>query len=63
MHIWTTIQVVAILGLGAVKFTKGSLTFPLLLLLLVPFRLKLMPYMFTEKEITHVSFYSTFSAN
>lgn len=55
MHLFTFIQLLAIAALWAIKSTQAALAFPFILILLVPVRLVLLKYMFTEKELSVVS--------
>ncbi|ELT89578.1 hypothetical protein CAPTEDRAFT_221709 [Capitella teleta] len=52
MHIYTFVQLLAIGVLWAVKSTQAALAFPFILIILVPVRLGLLKYIFTEKELS-----------
>ena len=55
MHLFTFIEVFFVLLMGAVKFTKASICFPFILMMMMPLRFKILPFMFTPKERSHVS--------
>ncbi len=55
MHVFTGIQVLALVILWVVKSTQASLAFPFLLILLVPVRRYLLPKFYTKKELKAVS--------
>lgn len=50
MHLFTVIQLVLLVLLLIIKSTAASLAFPLFVILLIPLRLKIMPYIFTHSE-------------
>lgn len=51
MHLYTFTQLSLLIVLWIVKSTEAALAFPFLLILLVPVRLKLLTYIFTDKEL------------
>uniref|UniRef100_A0A0L8HDC4 Anion exchange protein n=2 Tax=Octopus bimaculoides TaxID=37653 RepID=A0A0L8HDC4_OCTBM len=51
MHLYTLTQLSLLVVLWVVKSTEAALAFPFLLILLVPLRLKLLTFIFTEKEL------------
>lgn len=51
MHLYTFTQLSLLVVLWVVKSTEAALAFPFLLILLVPLRLKLLTFIFTEKEL------------
>jgi hypothetical protein len=55
-HMYTFIQVIAAGLLITIKITKFAFLFPFILVLLVPFRIWCLPYIFTERELTEVDF-------
>ena len=54
MHLYTFLQVLCLAVLWAVKSTQAALSFPFFLLLLIPVRLKLLTFIFTEQEFMQV---------
>ena len=54
MHLFTLIQVFAMAALWAVKLSPAALAFPFVLILLVPVRLFLFKYLFSEQELEQV---------
>ena len=54
MHLFTVIQVFAMAALWAVKLSPAALAFPFVLILLVPVRLFLFKYLFSEQELEQV---------
>ena len=63
-NLFTIIQLLCLGILWVVKLTPAAMAFPLVLLLLIPLRLKLLPFMFSEDDLkrvdTHVAFFSTY---
>ena len=55
-NIYTCIQVIAASLLIAIKITSFAFLFPLILVLLVPFRKSCLPFIFTDDELTQVDF-------
>ena len=53
---YTFIQVIAAGLLITIKITNFAFLFPLILVLLVPFRKWCLPFIFTERELTEVDF-------
>ncbi|CAH1788172.1 unnamed protein product [Owenia fusiformis] len=51
MHLYTCVQLLSLAALWVVKSTEAALAFPFVLILTVPLRLKLLKYIFTEKEL------------
>lgn len=58
MHKFTLIQLTCLLFLIVIKSTDAALAFPFLLILLVPFRLKIMPKFFDSADLAQVKSYS-----
>ena len=54
MHLYTIIQLIILAALWAVKSTKGSLGFPFLLILCIPFRKFILPFIFKKEELHQV---------
>ena len=54
MHAFTIIQLICLGILWAVKSTPAALAFPFFLVLLVPLRLFIFRYIFTEQELAEV---------
>jgi hypothetical protein len=57
MHLFTIIQVVLLVCLLIIKSTTAALAFPLFVILLVPLRMKVLPRVFTEKELHEVMYH------
>ena len=57
MHLFTVIQVVLLVCLLIIKSTAAALAFPLFVILLVPLRMKVLPRVFTEKELHEVMYH------
>lgn len=55
MHLFTFLQVLWLVILWIVKSTAASLGFPFFLLMMIPFRLFLLKFMFEKKELAAVS--------
>jgi hypothetical protein len=55
---YTFIQVIAAGLLITIKITNFAFLFPLILVLLVPFRKWCLPFIFTERELTEVDLFS-----
>ncbi|CAF4281539.1 unnamed protein product, partial [Rotaria sp. Silwood2] len=53
-HIYTFIQVIAACLLITIKMTNFAFLFPLILILLVPFRKMCLPFIFTERELSEL---------
>uniref|UniRef100_A0A0B7ASM1 Bicarbonate transporter-like transmembrane domain-containing protein n=1 Tax=Arion vulgaris TaxID=1028688 RepID=A0A0B7ASM1_9EUPU len=54
MHKFTLIQLTCLLCLIVIKSTAASLAFPFMLILLVPFRLKVMPSFFDNTDLSQL---------
>lgn len=65
MHLFTVIQIFWLSLLWGVKYTPLALTFPFILLILVPFRFFVLKRMFSPDELSAVSCHSLvqFSCN
>jgi hypothetical protein len=59
-YTYTFIQLIAAGLLIAIKVTSVAFLFPFILVLLVPFRKWCLPFVFTERELNEVKFYSSF---
>jgi hypothetical protein len=55
MHLFTIIQLAALVVLFVVKFTPAALAIPFLLILLIPLRRFILPRLFTPVELNCVS--------
>lgn len=55
MHLFTTIQLISLAVLWAVMSTVASLAFPFVLILTIPVRMYLLPWIFTKREMQCVS--------
>lgn len=51
MNIFTVLQLIFLVLLWIVKSTAAFFAFPFFVILLIPIRFKLMPFVFTEKEL------------
>ena len=63
MHLYTIIQLIILAALWTVKSTKGSLGFPFLLILCIPFRKFILPYIFKKEELDQVRIFFARSPN
>lgn len=54
IHAFTVIQLLGLALLFVVKRSPAALGFPLIILLMVPVRLYLLPYMYTERELAYL---------
>lgn len=52
MHIFTSVQILMLVILWVVKQSPAALCFPFVLMLLIPIRLYLLPYVFTNPELS-----------
>uniref|UniRef100_A0A8C5D883 Bicarbonate transporter-like transmembrane domain-containing protein n=1 Tax=Gouania willdenowi TaxID=441366 RepID=A0A8C5D883_GOUWI len=55
MHLFTIVQGVCLSILGGVMATAAALAFPFVLLLTIPVRMLLLPWIFTQQELQTVS--------
>lgn len=54
MNAYTLVQLMCLAVLWVVKSTKAALAFPFVLMLIIPMRLFVMPYLFTKQELAEV---------
>jgi hypothetical protein len=54
MNAYTVVQLLCLAVLWVVKSTKAALAFPFVLMLMIPTRLLVLPYLFTKQELTEV---------
>ena len=59
MHLFTLVQIVCLVALWIVKSTPAVLGFPFVLLLTIPLRFYVLPFMFTARELDAVKFTAT----
>ena len=55
MNLFTVIQIIIVALLCFVQSTIAALIFPFLLVILIPFRLFILRFVFTNEELKHVS--------
>lgn len=55
MHLFTVIQVLLLALMFGLKLSSAAIAFPLFVILLIPVRLRIMNYFFSEHELEEVS--------